>query len=193
MGKGKAWNEDEIVLIEKYVNTMTLKMIESRLSELNRERGIKRSEMAIKLRLIRMGYSVKPTENWMCCRLWAVSLGITHGRVLRWIKDYGLHSEPYGIQFHVSRQSMCAFASRKPQQFASIAEDILAYYFGDDLTEFILSKREECPVLKRKPKKIKRMDTGDIYPSLTVASKYLGMSRNSIRVEAQRNGWLRFV
>jgi hypothetical protein len=60
MGKGKAWNEDEIVLIEKYVNTMTLKMIESRLSELNKGRGIKRNEMAIKLRLLRMGYSVKP-------------------------------------------------------------------------------------------------------------------------------------
>lgn len=192
----KRWTEKELEFIEKYVNILTLNSITERLNKRNANSGIKRSKWAIANKLRLMGYSVVTTEDNMTSFYWAEILGIPKLTVEKWIKKYGLCGIKGGVEqkarYYISKKAMLEFAKKNPYRFSSIKKDILLYYFGGKLTDIILSYK--APKYSfNSPQKIKQTKTGEIYSSLKKASQQLGISRHSVKVQAQRNGWLKFV
>ena len=88
---------------------------------------------------------------------------------------------------------MECFAKGRPHLFSMANEEVLVYYFGREMTEDILRKKEKSPDILNKRKPIFRTDTGEIYKSILDASKKLGIGKTAVRSEANRGGWLRFV
>jgi hypothetical protein len=193
----KQWTGKELEFVEKYVNTLSLKTISERLNKHNSDSGIKRSKFAIKKKLQEMGYSVRTTENNMTSYYWSKSLGLSKHTVGKWITRHGLYCEKEGSErksrYLISRNAMTYFAGQNPHLFSGIHKDILLYYFGDNLTTIILGHKPPRQYIYKLPQKIKRTDTGEVYPSLSEASKSLGISKHLVKVQAQRNGWLRFA
>jgi hypothetical protein len=187
------WKQDEDELIEKYVNTVPLTTIVARLNELNKDRGITRTRVSIQARLNKMGYSTSATENNMSCRTWSRKLGVNIHEICKWVKTDELVFREDHLSMNISRQAMIGFARKHPYYFKKIKKDILLYYFGGELADLIFNDKRDCPSVRVKAKKIKRLDTGKIYQSIAAAAIYLKMDRNTVRKIANRNGWLQFV
>jgi hypothetical protein len=194
MGSNKAWSEGELELLEKLINTCPTEMITDKINKFNRKHktGVTRTKNAIEVKINRMGYSHIATEDNMSAKEWARALGLKSHRVQGWIRKVGLGAIKGCNYWIISKENMIEFAKRKPELLAVVSKDILLYYFGESLTDFILSNKEKSPPVSVRHK-IKRTDTGEVYESLTKAAKDLGMNRHSVRDEAKRNGWLKFA
>jgi hypothetical protein len=191
---GIAWSENELRVLQTLVNTCPTEMITAKINQFHRKHltGIKRTKTAIKARIRKMGYSRLATEDNMSAREWSRSLGLNVYRVQGWIKKQGLKHRKGSNYLIISRNNMIAFAKRKPELLAGVCKDILLYYFGESLTNMILSNKANCPDFMP-IRKILRVDNNIIYPSLHEAERQLGISRVSIKNEAKRGGWLRFA
>jgi hypothetical protein len=169
-------------------------MITDKINRFHRRKrtGITRTRGSVKTKINRLGFSVIATENNMSSRKWARMLGLKSDRVRGWTRSRGLNYAKRSSSFIITIEDMTRFAEEKPHLLSSVSEDILSYYFGDELTKIILSNRHKCPDLQPRFK-IQRLDNHVIYPSLYKAAKDLGMREEAVKREAQRNGWLRFV
>jgi hypothetical protein len=194
MASNKAWSESELELLEILVNIYPPEMITGKINKFNRKHktGVTRTKNAVEVKINRIGYSQLATEDNMSAREWARSLGVNSYRVQGWIRKQGLQAIKGCNYWIISKNNMIEFANKRPELLAVVSKDILLYYFGESLTHFILSKNKMSPPMSVRYK-IKRTDTGLIYSSLTKAAKDLGMNRHSVRNEAKRNGWLKFV
>jgi hypothetical protein len=119
-------------------------------------------------------------------------LGLKSDRVRGWTRSRGLNYARRESSFIITVEDMRKFATEKPHLFSAVSEDVLIYYFGNNLTRLILSNKKTCPDFQPKYR-IQRLDNKFIYPSLYKAAKDLGMRKEAVKREAKRNGWLRFV
>jgi hypothetical protein len=174
---GQRWCEEELILLEKLVNTMPIDMITDKINEfhLKKATSIIRTVPAIAHQLKKIGCGRKATEDNLSIRRWSEVLGLICIR-------------KNNRSVIVSKKELICFAKRKPHLFTAISEEILLYYFGDELARYISQNEKHINRYR-----IKRLDTNKIYPSLYKASKELKMSCYSIRREATQNGWLQFV
>lgn len=193
MGLNKAWTEEELELLIKLVNVYPLETITEKINSLNRKRntGISRTKLAVYAQIKRLGYSVLTTEDNMSCLYWAKMFKLSPLTISRWVNIHQLLCEKKGGTFYISRKAMIEFAKRKPHLFKKIDQEILVYYLGEEIIKIISTEKKVC--YDTTPKKVKRLDTGEIYQSLSEATRKLNLHRGTIIREAQRNGWLRFV
>jgi hypothetical protein len=187
---GQRWCEEELILLEKLVNTMPIDMITDKINEfhLKKATSIIRTVPAIAHQLKKIGCGRKATEDNLSIRRWSEVLGLKIGKVSKWTKLGLICIRKNNRSVIVSKKELICFAKRKPHLFTAISEEILLYYFGDELARYISQNEKHINRYR-----IKRLDNNKIYPSLYKASKELKMSCYSIRREATQNGWLQFV
>ena len=142
-----------------------------------------------------MGYSATPKEDNMTAADWARQLKLSPYRVNAWVKRSGLSSRKIAHnKLAISVEQMTDFAREKPHLFTEAPDDILFYYFGDEVTARVIDYKKKHPHPVGISRPVYRIDTGKQYKSLHEAENETGISRQSLTREAKRsNGWLRFV
>lgn len=178
------WTEEELSLLEEMVGVYPFRVVVEKLNEWHEKRNskAKRTIPSVRKRINQMGLSPVATEDNMTACMWARVLGIKEPRVCRW-KYAGLKSKRIAHnQSMISIHDMKEFAMQKPHFFADINPEILEYYFGENLTSFILSNT----VVSSKKIKVKDMATGKIYESLRETSRNVFLATCSICREIKK-------
>lgn len=195
MGKGKRWNSEELDLLDDLIGRYPLRIIAKKINNWHRKNktNITRTFNAVKVKVLRDNYSTEPTEDNMTITRWAKQLRISPHRVRGWTRFSGLvHQKVARNKLAISIKNMKDFACQKPFLFADISKDILLYYFGEKVTNQILASKPLRDKLVGN-KQITRIDTGETYTSIREASRKTGIIRCTIKREAERDGWLKFV
>lgn len=195
-GIRKRWSEDELAYLERLCGYYPASVIAGKLNYWHQKnnRAIVRSAKSIYSKLSQLGLSAIPTEDNMTIQDWGKSLGVNKARVSNW-KTYGLKNISLtNNKSMVSIEDMKDFILRKPYLFSDINPEVLEYHFGKEVTNIVVESkklRAKNVPLKRK---VKRKDTGVIYPSVSQASKALYCSRTLIYKEINKpDGLLQFI
>lgn len=201
MGKKKGeslnrWSKDEINLLYSLVDTEQTEIIYRKINYWHEQNktGIIRSKDAVKGKILSLGFSTAishKTDN-MTPSEWSRKLGVSRNRVNKWINISGLVAvRLHTTKWRVSLKDLTDFAQRKPYLFSDIDGDILNYYFDADLVKTITSDKSKSIFSKNKPMAIKRLDTNQVFPSMSQAAESLGMTNDAVRRELKRkNSWL---
>lgn len=196
VGITQKWSEAEIEYLIENNSSYPVRVLTQKINRWHRMNatGIKRTLESVRGKLQKMGRSQVPIDNNMTAAEWARQFGFHRHRVVNWTRLYGLRSTSVARnKLSISVEDMTLFAKKRPYLFSSANKEYLLYYFGESLTETILSHKDKCPDTLSKKRPILRVDTGEIYKSILEASKRLGIGKTAVRSEAKRGGWLRFV
>jgi hypothetical protein len=197
MGQQKSWHPEEIDLLEELIEYYPIPLIAKKINKWHRKNNSKttRSCNAVKIKLNRMGYSATPKEDNMTATDWSRQLKLSHYRVNDWVKRGGLSYKKIAHnKLAISQEQMTSFAREKPHLFTEVPEDILVYYFGDEVTAKVIDYKRKHPHPIGISRPVYRIDTGKQYKSLHEAEDETGISRQVLTREAKRSdGWLRFV
>lgn len=197
MGQQKSWHPAEIDLLAELIEYYPIPLIAKKINKwhIKNKSKTRRSCNAVKVKLNRMGYSATPKEDNMTATDWARQLKLSHYRVNDWVKRSGLLSKKIAHnKLAISIKQMTDFAREKPHLFTEVPEDVLVYYFGDEVTARVIDYKKKHPHPVGISRPVYRIDTGKQYKSLHEAENETGISRQSLTREAKRsNGWLRFV
>lgn len=197
MGQQKKWHPGEIDLLDELIEYYPIPLIAKKINKWHKKNNSKtrRSCNAVKVKLNRMGYSATPKEDNMTASDWCRELKLNPYRVNGWVKKRGLQYRKIAHnKLAISIEQMADFAKEKPHLFTEVPEDILVYYFGDEVTTRVIDYKKKHPHPVGISRPVYRIDTGKQYKSLHEAEDETGISRHSLAREAKRSdGWLRFV
>lgn len=165
------WREPELLLLEKLSGRYPFPDIVQRVQSLDRRRGWSvRTEAAISSQMKRMRLSFRCTlDNFTCIELASV-LNIGVGRVrYTWKRRHGLPVRRIAKnQNAISLKEFRVWATAHPSCLAGIDRDCLLWVLGDPV---LAEHCSQLPVVGQgKPKKVRRLDTGEEYPTLKAAA-----------------------
>ena len=181
----KNWSPEEKNMLLDLVGSCPLPMIAG---HLNRKFNNHRTKNAVKIKLNRMGYSVKCEWDYLTQTQWAKELGFPNRyRLSNWVKKGKL--KPLKLSQHLSAisiETMKGFADKNPHLFTEVDPEILKYYFGDR----ICHKIQNTKGITGKP--IKVLANGKVYKSIREAERQLKINRTVIAYEMRRpDGWIK--
>jgi hypothetical protein len=195
-GTKKRWSKEELAYLDRLWDYYPASVIAGKINYWHERnnRQIVRTTRAIQAKLNHLGFSATPTEDNMTVQEWGKGLGVNKSRSSNW-KAYGLKCVLISSNKNmVSVKDMKEFILLKPYLFSDINPDVLEYYFGKDVADVVSNSknlRERVVPLKRK---VMRTDTGEIYPSVSQASKALYHSRFVLYKELKKeDGLVRYV
>jgi hypothetical protein len=185
--KGRsAWSASEEALIERIAGTMPMADIIKKVRSFQRRNGLEvRTETAVKLKLKRMGESRKCTLDNLTQYELSRMLGISFDRVRNWTR---LHNLPYKRaarnQFAIKLSDVRELAERKPHLFAGIEWATLMWLLDDEkLADSCLKSK-----LTGLPMPVKRLDTGEVFPSIKEAAGRSYVTPGCIQGAIKRGG-----
>ena len=181
----KNWSKQELDLMLDLAGSCPVPMITNML---NGRFQNHRSSNAVKIKINRLGCSVKCKWDYLTQSQWAKELGFPNRyRVNNWVKKGKL--TPVKISRNltaISIKTMTAFANKNPHLFTEVAPEILKYYFGDR----ICHKIQNTKGITGKP--IKVLANGKVYKSIREAERQLKINRTVIAYEMRRpDGWIK--
>lgn len=176
------WQESELALLEKLAGQVPFPDIVQRLQNLDRRRGWPiRTENAVETQMKRMKLGFRCTlDNFTCIEL-ARILNVGANRVrYTWKRRHGLPVRRIAQnQNAISLKEFRVWAANNPQCLAGIDRDCLLWVLDDPgLADYC----SQLPVAGQgKSKRVRRLDTGEEYPTLREAAKAIYVAPNSLR------------
>lgn len=190
--KTPRWSKEELEYLLDKAGELPLDIITQRLNRWHKSHktGHTRTRQSVKSRLKRLGYSSLPTSDCLRYPHWEKELNLSKQKISNWERrGYICHTFKTPNYRFLSIKDMETFMKRKPYLFKGSPDEIIEYYFGQDMLALV--KQSKSP---REPRPIMRVDNGQVFPSINQASKSLKLAPLTIVTEANReNGWLRYA
>lgn len=144
----------------------------------------KRSRRALFARAEKLGLSVVPTGAWINHSDVAKILGISTTTVDEWFKIYKIPQHVGLRTCYVRRYHMVRFARSNPEALVYASrEHLFQLLENEELVDFVIGHRDG----KRRPHRVKLVESGRIFPSLRTAAKAIGCHGSTLR-RAAKNG-----
>jgi hypothetical protein len=183
---GQLWPTESEAWLEKKVGTMPLGDLATAYNrEAIKQKWPERTQMAIKMKLIRLGWSVRPTEDNLSRGELAKILGISRDRVKRWTMTGLPYRRLSRSTTAIRARDVRAYLLSKPHLAADIPEANLAWLIGEDAAHQICSAEHS---LKGRPRPVVNLTTGHTYPGIKAAARVHYLSHSSIRKAILRGG-----
>ena len=175
------WAPDEDEILHEYSGLLPLAAIVRKVQNFNQHQGTPiRTIKAVSNRLIVLKLSRHPTEDNISCRHLAHTLGISVRKVYDWVIKHGLKRR-------LTSKKRSAISLTKFRQWAAIHPELLASIDHDRLLWILQDEQlaRRCSQIpshsrSRAPIKVKRKDTGQVYPSLSHAARAIDVHYSGI-------------
>lgn len=182
------WQEKELVLLEKMVGCNPIVDIVEAIQQLDRrQRWPLRTETAIRVKLKRMGHTLKCVLDNLTPADLAKSLGINRDRVDAWVEKYGL---PYrkvdNYKGAIRLSDFQNWAREHPQKLAGIDQDCLEWLLQD--AEFSAYCSNLPVPVQGRPQPVKDLTTGNVFPSFKAAARANYLEEHGIQAAIHRGG-----
>lgn len=183
----KRWTDEEIDFLFKYCGVLPIALL---VKKFNKTFKTNRTSHAITSKIWRLGLTHKVEIDYLTKTQWAKTFGFNNGHIMtRWERKGLKVVKLNQYQHAISIKAMAKFANERPHLFTSIDQEILLYYFDEEL----VNKINQSKSYTYSAKKIKTSD-GRTFDSQTQASQQLRLSQRSIAREIKRpDGWLQLV
>lgn len=183
-----AWREAEIKLVEQLSGQCPFPEIVRRLHFLAVRRGWQpRTEAAIRSFMSLQGYTRKCSfDNFTAAEL-ARILGVLPNTVHNWRRHGGLPCQRvYKTQLAIKLKDFKRWAAQNPHYLARVEHDRLMWLLEDAALVNLICNTKPSPL--GKPIPVKRVDTGEIYPSQKQAAikNYLDKTTLSKAMQGKR-------
>jgi hypothetical protein len=180
------WEREAVDYLESISGTAPPQILIKRFNARAKRKGWHtRTEKALIIRLKRIGASRKASVDGWTMRELGRILGIHHDRFRLWLKK-GLRSQKVSHSLRsISKANLKIFATEHPEYFAGIERDRLLYILEDERIIDQISALK--PSTAKHPVKVKRLDTGEVYPSIKAASRACFLHPKTIRDAIKEN------
>jgi hypothetical protein len=174
------WTAAEDEILERLSGRKLFPQIVAAVQRFNKRQGQPiRSRAAVKQRLVVAKIPCRPTIDNLSCSELRRFLGVSYDRLMRWFKEYGLpRRQSAPNRFAVSFKDFRAWAALHPHKLGGIDYDSLLWILED---EELARKCSELPSPSPCPIAVKRLDTGEVFPSLGSAARSAFVSTTGIR------------
>jgi len=175
------WSADAVDFLSDIEGLDRFDFIVAKFNKQARKQGwAERSPIAIRVKLRRLGYSIRPTLDGFNCQTLAGYLDIDRDRVHAWVEDGLLVAAP-GLSVKSGRRiklsDLIVFATKHPTKLHGIHPDRLSLLVPHDLTYKILTAPPNNAGIKLK---VMRMDTGEVFDGIREASRKTHISHTHI-------------
>jgi hypothetical protein len=180
---GINWTEKEIDFLYQYAGKFPIALL---VEKLNQKFNQNRTRLAVQTKINRLGLYSKTELDYMSAQQWAKEFGFKFSNQINvWAKK-GLERIKLDRTHNaITIKAMKKFANQRPDLFGHIDEDILLYYFGEEITNKILN----TPLKRYPPQPV--VINGKKYHSLREASRQTKLPLKSICREVKRpDSWI---
>lgn len=118
----RRWSEEETAVLEQCLDRLSIKAIARRL---------KRSELSVKVKAVRLGYSTQTTLDRYSMRYLAIQLGVDLNSVRWWIQRGYLKAKPNGKRrLSIRAKDFSSFASNYPKISSKFDREVVKWLAG---------------------------------------------------------------
>jgi len=175
------WSADAVDFLGDIEGMDRFDFIVAKFNKQARKQGwAERSPIAIRVKLKRLGYSIRPTLDGFNCRTLAGYLDVYKDRVHGWVEDGLLVAAPGlggGSSRRIKTSDLIVFATKYPAKLHGIHPDRLKLLMSRALIYKILTTPPNNTGIKLK---VMRMDTGEVFDSIRDASRKTHISRTHV-------------
>lgn len=181
----RAWDEREIQLLKELAESMPLEILVRTFNNQNIDQGYEeRSTHSIKNKLNHLGYLFEPSYKYLSTHDLAKALGVHKNIIKYWIAR-GLR----GTKNRAVKGSPQYFT---PENVRKFARSHMAYFGGfkrinlffvledEELVDEILTQYPKRYVPTCQPKRVRCVETGQIYPSQTAAARAIFVTTTAV-------------
>lgn len=118
----RRWTTDETAILEQCLDRLSVKAIAKRLN---------RSELSVKVKAVRLGYSTQTTLDRYSMRYLAIQLGVDLNSVRWWIQRGYLIAKPNGKRrLSIRAKDFACFADNYPKISSKFDKEVVAWLAG---------------------------------------------------------------
>lgn len=180
------WTDEEDHALELLAETMPFQELVERYNTYyaNKNGWVERSQQAIRSRLLRLQVSRRPTLDNFSLQQIAQQLDCSADRVRGWAAR-GLKSRKVAHnQRAVRKVDLVKFAQEQPHRFAGLDPERLLWLLEDAEVVEMISKASPCK--EGRPRAVRRLDTGKVYPSCYQADDAVFVSKGAVNRAIKR-------
>ena len=181
----RIWDQREIQLLKELAESMPLEILVRTFNIQNTGQGFKeRSAHSIKNKLSHLGYLFEPTYKYLSTHDLAKALGVHKNIIKYWIAR--------GLRGTKNRAVVGSPQYFTPENVRKFARDHMAYFGGfkrinlffvledQELVDEILTKYPKRYVPTCQPKRVRCIETGQVYPSQTAAARAVHVTTTAV-------------